>query len=82
MILNSLIGASSKQQHDSPEAPSYAQFLFLDSMRISFARSPILYDPFPEQTCFLLTIFDILGSVALSQATLIRQLRRCNPRTA
>lgn len=27
-------------------------FFFLDSMRISFARSSILYGPFPEQTCF------------------------------
>ena len=27
-------------------------FFFLDSMHISFAGSPILYDPFPEQTLF------------------------------
>lgn len=27
-------------------------FFFFDPMRISFARSPILYGLFPEQTCF------------------------------
>ncbi len=27
-------------------------FFFFDSMPVSFARSSILYDPFPEQICF------------------------------